>query len=64
MNFGSNMYRLGRLEEKQCDIAYRNKHRREVVTLRSVKHSMKTCGGREGTRHVIVGEVAGWAWAD
>lgn len=50
MNFGSNMYRLERLKEKQRDIAFRNKHRREVVTLRSFERRLKTCGGKEGYR--------------
>jgi len=50
MSFGSNMHKLGRLKEKQRDIPYCNKHRREIETLRSVKRSMKTCEGREGYR--------------
>jgi hypothetical protein len=50
MNFGSDLYRLGRLKEKQRDISFRNKHRREVVTLRSFKRRLKTCGGKKGYR--------------
>jgi len=36
MNFGSNMHRLGRLKEKQRDIAFRYKHHRDTALSKAL----------------------------